>query len=777
MRFPFRYLIFTLIACTEIFLYLLNYSEELHFPGDYEEIKSGSGTIYRIIDVDSLSETYQLGFRNGDHLISLNGQRYELIYIWDTFDNFRPGETIDVVVERNGAEVHLPVKLNSELNEEASFFILYYLLIIAVMLTGLFVLYKKPDDKAARIFFIFTQVFAIGLNSFLFIGNSSYMLIRNALFMFNFPFLGAILIHFFLRFPFDNKIYKSFPKLPLILYLLSLIISLTGAFFHLNFIDGVSADEAAVFKQILEASVLWMSICLLAAMIIAVYNFFTIKGTVASVQYRWVMFAIIFGLLPETLFGFYKDFFDGLEDILPHLSTYVWGTGALVMIIFLSFAILKYKLWDIEVVIKRTLQYSVLSVIIAGSYILLIFLSEYLFDVQSNTARFISIVFSVLLFIPAREIVHKKIDKIFHREPYDPTEAALKFENRLINSYAEENLYEIISRQIDSIFHFSDFKMFIREDENSYRTVFSLDQKAGENYDEKVNLSFNEFDLTNDLFIPPWEMQNNSSLLKKTGFIFPIKKGAEVIGIFACGEKKSQRSFSKQDIELMKLLANRASTIIQLSNLYRIELERREAVQRERERISKDMHDEIGSSLTQIAVLSEIVLSSNNNKVKIEESIKKISGISRNLINNISEIVWAVNPKNDSLDNLAAYLREYAGELMETAGINFTPDFCEDIDTLPLQSEMRRNIFLAVKEILNNIIKHAKAKNVFFSFCRNEKAISILIKDDGCGFNTENIKRGNGLSNITQRIQDCCGTIEIDSEINRGTAYKIELLL
>jgi signal transduction histidine kinase len=215
-----------------------------------------------------------------------------------------------------------------------------------------------------------------------------------------------------------------------------------------------------------------------------------------------------------------------------------------------------------------------------------------------------------------------------------------------------------------------------------------------------------------------------------------------------------------------------------MSILYKNELERQTLIEKERLRISKDMHDEVGSSLTKIAVLGELVQREINNKDKIEPSIKKITSISREVIDNISEIIWAINPKNDKLENLASYLHEYVSDFLEGTGISASFESIENFPSIELSAELRRNIFLVMKEIVNNAVKHSHASNfnLKLDFCDGKFLLSL--SDNGTGFSSEQkSKFGNGLTNMKKRIEDIGGIISIESSASTGTMIQIEVAI
>ena len=198
-----------------------------------------------------------------------------------------------------------------------------------------------------------------------------------------------------------------------------------------------------------------------------------------------------------------------------------------------------------------------------------------------------------------------------------------------------------------------------------------------------------------------------------------------------------------------------------------LRLEKEQAVEKERNRISRDMHDELGSGLTKIAVLSEVIKTQKNTG----DNIDKISETARTLVDNLDEMVWALNPKNDSLDKLAAYIAEYAHQYLEDTGITCSVDLPLEIKPLQLSEEKRRNIFMVVKEFLNNTVKHSGAKNLYVRLTQNENAFEIYLKDDGKGVD-ENVLNGlgNGLKNMQQRIEDIGGKLKLGSSPGEGTS-------
>jgi signal transduction histidine kinase/ligand-binding sensor domain-containing protein len=203
--------------------------------------------------------------------------------------------------------------------------------------------------------------------------------------------------------------------------------------------------------------------------------------------------------------------------------------------------------------------------------------------------------------------------------------------------------------------------------------------------------------------------------------------------------------------------------------------EKQQAIEKERTRIATDMHDDLGAGLSRIKFLSETIGIKKQKQQPIEEDISKIREYSHEMIDKMGEIVWALNEKNDSLSDLLSYTRSYAVEYLSQNGIQCTVSLPEQLPSSFVSGEFRRNIFLAVKEILHNVVKHAQANHVMITL-RVGRQLAVSIRDDGVGFDKANIKPyRNGLVNIKKRMTDMGGIINIES--SDGTAISLEIPL
>jgi signal transduction histidine kinase len=177
------------------------------------------------------------------------------------------------------------------------------------------------------------------------------------------------------------------------------------------------------------------------------------------------------------------------------------------------------------------------------------------------------------------------------------------------------------------------------------------------------------------------------------------------------------------------------------------------AQQEERNRISADMHDDLGAGMTTIRLYSELAKSRIKDQPIPE--IEKISSSANELLNKMNAIIWSMSSSNDTLGNMIAYIRSYALEYFEDTGIKCTIDIPANLPNIQVVGEIRRNVFLVVKEALNNILKHSKATEVSIKLVRVEDSLILYIQDNGKGIDMDKLRQfGNGLKNMRKRMAD-----------------------
>jgi ligand-binding sensor domain-containing protein/signal transduction histidine kinase len=215
------------------------------------------------------------------------------------------------------------------------------------------------------------------------------------------------------------------------------------------------------------------------------------------------------------------------------------------------------------------------------------------------------------------------------------------------------------------------------------------------------------------------------------------------------------------------------------------QLERQRALERERARIARDIHDDLGASLTRITMLSQSVRSEVEALPETAAEADQIYGTARELTRALDEIVWAVNPRHDTLDSLVTYLGRFAQQFLSAAEIRCRLDVPVNLPAWALTSEVRHNVFLAFKEALHNVLQHAQATEVRVSLELQSGGFKLSIADNGCGFDTAAAKFnsmprlegarlsvGNGVYNMRKRLEEVGGRCEWETAPGEGTRVK-----
>jgi signal transduction histidine kinase len=203
-------------------------------------------------------------------------------------------------------------------------------------------------------------------------------------------------------------------------------------------------------------------------------------------------------------------------------------------------------------------------------------------------------------------------------------------------------------------------------------------------------------------------------------------------------------------------------------------LKQQEAVERERARIARDLHDQLGANLTQVSLLGEMVETDKDLPEEVETHAKQISQTARLTSAALDEIVWAANPSNDTLEGLVNYACKYAQEYLAVANLSYRLEAPDKLPPTPIPPDVRHNVFLAFKESINNVVKHAQARTVKVRFRLDGQQFTCEIEDDGRGLPPDARDKGrNGLRNMRKRMEDVGGGFAAEPAPERGTIVRL----
>ncbi|MBL7871738.1 MAG: tetratricopeptide repeat protein, partial [Cyclobacteriaceae bacterium] len=259
-------------------------------------------------------------------------------------------------------------------------------------------------------------------------------------------------------------------------------------------------------------------------------------------------------------------------------------------------------------------------------------------------------------------------------------------------------------------------------------------------------------------------------------------------------EEKYQNEKHQQEIELLKkdqelqalaLSRERTNVIlitfalisvvlisILLVNRYRImnRANRELELEKVRNHIARDLHDDIGSTLSSINIMSQLAMTGD-----AQEHLHKIAHHSSQMMENMSDIVWSINPKNDTLEQVVLKMKEFAFEILEPKEITHSFQVDSNLSQLKLDVEKRKNLFLIFKEAINNAAKYSEGSNVSILLSTKQNKIQLSINDNGKGFNKESVKQGNGLINMKERASSVGGNFSHRSTPGNGTEIHLEI--
>jgi signal transduction histidine kinase len=738
--------------------------------GIVEEVKPGGAyALAGVIKGDRILPPDETKFSSFDYSEAVNPFMH-----WTPYS---AGTPYTFTVERNHKEVQLTIKFKSLWSTDELFFIFYHGFLFLLIITGILVLLKDPTEKSTRIFYLFLILLTTNFHTrYLFIPGAA---IPNLFFILTYPLHPVLLFHFIMVFPKRVELDKKFSRVLILMYAGGLLFSLLHAVSYLNYTFVVTAENNNLRDDTRIAANFWMGISTLFALIYSYLKYFRIKESYSKNQFRWIMTGLAFGVLLPMMFGLAQPIIIVNEELIwsrvPNLLLYINFITTPFMIVCFLFAIMKYKVWNIEIVIKKGLLYSGTTFSVIGIYFLIIYLSESFITESTGSSKLIGLTLAAFAFFPVREGLQKRVNKLFYREELDTSGAIFRFENNLLGIYEKERLHSFIVKEINKIFHFEYCALYMLRQETVFIRVSAENISTGENVEIAADKGLIKMMQKGRPFA--LNELNVKAGLPEFEIVTPLLAENNIPGFLICGRKKSHQTFTLQDINLLQLLAQRIISLLKTAELYRKEIERKVEMERERERISRDMHDEIGSSLTKISIISELLKKNLPGSGEINAQLEEISQSSRGTITNISEIIWAINPNYDSLEDLISYLNNYASGFLEGTRIKYL--FCgpEVLPDLKLSSEQRRNVFLTVKEALNNALKYSEAVLITLEIEVSESSICIRIKDNGKGFCPNDKKTGNGLRNMRKRIEESGGDISIDSITGSGTIVQIVLAL
>lgn len=332
----------------------------------------------------------------------------------------------------------------------------------------------------------------------------------------------------------------------------------------------------------------------------------------------------------------------------------------------------------------------------------------------------------------------------------------------------------------------------------------NLTEKAIQNAKQSLQVAREAADLTqiekaslvlHDLFLLQHDYQKALQYLKEYTIahdsIYSIEKNAILQRLttnFEMREKESQIKILQQESSLQQIgmqlqkdnlkrqqviLIGLIVVLVLLTILltwYRMinRIKRELEIERIRNSISKDLHDDIGSTLSSIRIISKMG-AHNAATESVGRSFSLIENNSSKILSTMADIVWSINPNNDTMERIVLYMREFAAEILEPQNINYNFTIEGKLNRLKVGVTVRKNVFLIFKEAINNAMKYSGCSDITIKISVHANVLTLEIHDNGTGFDLQKVKLGNGLNNMKERAELLNGRLEIRSEVSKGT--------
>lgn len=729
---------------------------------------------------------WQAGLRPWDRIVAVNGQNFRELQ--GLIQEVGMGEEIVYTIERGGQRSNISVP-TMEFTASIVFKVLpgYFVSSLIFILVGIFVYLRNPSFRINRYLLIYLLLWSLGpsiiwecflsLNKWL-----GYMLIPYAI---SAPVAGWIL---FLNFPSNEKRQKFLHQWRLDQgYLIFGVISI-------GLMSGFQ-----ILTNIFDVDELWRILAFMTG-----WPYFIAFGLSSILLKTLPLFLIIFqkgerilkqqalvvitGLL-LGLTGWYLFIWaPAAINVAPALSTQWSGLIPAIYPLSIGYAILRYHLLDIRVVVRKGLIYSLLTASLSVAFVLLALLSAYVYRALTGGESILSMVLPALLvaffFQPARHKIQLFVDRVFFRKEYEVRQTLTKFSQNLITLRARSEVIRLVRKTIMDTLKAGEVKIWIPFEH--YFLPIPVNGESNKKISSESALvkflktNFHVFyPLTDNLTDQSKDLHSIDAQLA-----IPLTSADKFTGFLTLSDRPSGALFSQDDLELLGMIANSTALALENAQLYeeKMEMIRLQAIQaasiqeEERRRIASELHDGVGPSLASLNIRLQTVrkqLERENNPMA--EEVAEMAEQAQENIHDIRRLIYDLRPA--ALDELGLIpaLQEYISRYQKDQKIAITCDFKDNISGLSV--ELETTLFRIIQEALANVARHSHARAVEINFEKKQSEIFLCIHDDGKGFDPQTQQNGShlGLWSMQKRVEQFGGSFQLSSSPGLGTEIYVQI--
>ena len=482
----------------------------------------------------------------------------------------------------------------------------------------------------------------------------------------------------------------------------------------------------------------------LSGVVAQIYRYIRVSNAVERQQTKWVIYGLTIGMGCYLVFRTLSLLVsDPMGSGLPvSLGVVITSTFFILLIpISITIAVIRYRLWDINPIINRTLVYGALSASTIALYVLAVGFASRYFQGSNFIFAFIATGIIAILFEPLRQRLQRAVNRLMYGERDDPTTVLTKLSQRLDTTIAPDSVLQTI--------------------------VETLAQTLRLPY-AAISLSNDTPRFTSSPDLPPSELIS-----------LPLTFQSERVGNLGLAPRAEGEKFSTADMNLLHLIAGQAGIAAHNLRLTQDLQRSREklvtAQEEERRRLRRDLHDGVGPTLASLSqrLDSAADLVSKNPKASIE-LLKELKGQVKGSVAEIRRLVYALRPPVLDEFGLVTAVREHVAPYMGPNGLQITFDVTDPMPHLPAAVEVAA--YRISLEAFTNIVNHADARSCHIMIRLDDNSLLIEVSDDGKGL-TQNNRSGVGFTSMRERAAELGGECTIENKISRGTRVKARLPL
>jgi len=776
---------------------LLDFTLQTHLPSD--GCRTGINHIRSdgIQCVDRLL-AYPNGLQLNDWVSRIDGRPLEeWLQVRVPRPRWSAGMTVPYVIVRQGIEQTVGVTLHLlPLGTVLQWNLLHFLFSLVFLLFGCFVFRRRPGDPAARLFLVICLAVAVQRSGEIFEIQPSLIVqgwpfwLHLAVDQVSWWLLLAAGLHFSLLFPLRKGVITRHPVLvPAAIYgifpLLAIGASLTGS----------TASQG--LNRLYRTDHFLALVGGLGALGVFLHSFRTIRQPLAKAQLRWLAWAAGVALLPVlTLYSLPAIL--GTRRLLPDALALLL---LLLIPLAVAFSIIRYHLWDIDIIIRRSLVYGTLTLLLTGLYVALVTVlqgvSQALTGQTSNLALALSTLVIALLLQPIRAQLQLLVDRLFFRHKYRARQVLVSFTRSLSGLHTTQEVLNLVLDAVATAMGAETASVMVPAGEE-YRVVAShnLNHQARHirfrqgtgaagwvEREGKPLLLHSAGEERSAASVPPGAEEELRSL--NAVLCIPLLADEKVVGLINLGEKRSQMPYSGDDVEILVTMGRTTALALENARLHeeRVNILRRQLAQvtaaqeEERRRIAQELHDGLGPALASMNIrLHTARKRLLRDRHPVAEEIAELAELAQANIQDIRRLIYDLRPAALDELGLVPALREYLAYCRREHGldIRFT---VQEGERLPAAVEMA--LFRITQESLNNVVRHAKARRVDVTLEQDENRVTLRIADNGRGFDPQAPRSGShlGLWSIKERAEQLGGRLEVTSAPGAGTEVQVVIPL